>query len=77
MAGNLTLKGYTQPVIAYGRIDHVEADISGSERYGVELSTTIDRTSYGIDWNADLPKGGSVLDNDVKITVQLEFVPEQ
>jgi polyisoprenoid-binding protein YceI len=74
--GDLTIKGRTQRVTAQGRLNHVDADLAGSERYGIELSAVIDRTSFGVDWNSELPGGGFVLENDVKLTVHLEFTPE-
>ena len=39
--------------------------------------TTIDRTAYGLNWNAPLPKGGFALANDVALNVHLEFVPAE
>jgi polyisoprenoid-binding protein YceI len=45
----------------------------GNTRLGFTLSTTVDRTDFGVDWNADLPKGGKALGNDVSLTVELEF----
>jgi polyisoprenoid-binding protein YceI len=74
--GDLSIKGHTKQVTAEGSISYVEADIAGSERYGVELGTTIDRTSFGVDWNSELPGGGLVVGNDVKLVVHLEFAPE-
>jgi polyisoprenoid-binding protein YceI len=74
--GDLSIKGRAHRVTAQGRIDHVDADLAGGERYGVHLETTIDRTNFGVDWNAELPGGGLVLENDVKVIVHLEFTPE-
>ena len=74
--GDLTIKGTTQRVTATGQWGEVEADISGAPRIGIDLNTTIDRTAYGLNWNAPLPKGGFALANDVALTVHLEFVPE-
>ena len=75
LTGDLTLKGHTEPVRATGTLDYVEADISGNPRYGASLEAVIDRTKYGINWNADLPSGQKVLDDQVKLTVHLEFTP--
>ena len=75
--GDLTIKGTTKRVVATGQWTEIEADITGAPRIGVDLDTTIDRTAYGLNWNAPLPKGGFALDNDVKLSVHLEFVPEQ
>jgi polyisoprenoid-binding protein YceI len=77
LEGDLTIKGTTQRVIATGEWVEVEADISGSPRIGVDLSTVIDRTAFGLNWNAPLPKGGFALANDVTLDVHLEFVPAE
>ena len=75
--GELTIRGVTRPIRASGRIEHVEADMGGNARLGLELETTVDRREYGIEWNAALPKGGFALGNDVKLVVSLELVPEE
>jgi hypothetical protein len=36
----------------------------------------IDRTAFGLNWNAPLPKGGMTLANDVRLDVNLEFVAD-
>lgn len=72
--GQLTVKGNTRPVEARGSYRHVEADLGGGERVGIDLETIIDRTAFGLDWNAPLPKGGFALANEVKLAVELEFV---
>ena len=37
------------------------------EKIGLELEAIVDRTEYGLDWNAPLPKGGFALANEVKL----------
>jgi polyisoprenoid-binding protein YceI len=71
--GELTIKDATHHVRATGQLSYVEADITGAPRVGVDLTTVIDRTQYGITWNAPLPRGGQALANDVAITAELEF----
>jgi polyisoprenoid-binding protein YceI len=73
--GDLTIKGHTEHLTAEGTLRYVEADLGGGERYGVELEVIVDRTRFGLNWNAPLPKGGFALANDVKLDVHLEFVP--
>ena len=75
--GDLTIKGVTQPVTATGYITEPTEDIAGNSKVGVELTTVIDRTAFGLNWNAPLPKGGFAVDNDVTLTVNLEFVATQ
>jgi polyisoprenoid-binding protein YceI len=72
--GVLTLKGVTRPVHAAGRVNGPTEDFAGNTRLGFTLETTIDRTDFGVDWNADLPKGGRALSNDVSLVVELEFI---
>lgn len=75
--GDLTVKGITLPVTATGQITEPTEDAMGNTKVGVELTTTIDRTAYGLNWNAPLPKGGFALSDDVRLTVNLEFVAGQ
>ena len=37
------------------------------EKVGLELEAIVDRTEYGLNWNAPLPKGGFALANEVKL----------
>jgi polyisoprenoid-binding protein YceI len=75
--GELTVKGRTKVVEARGRLVHIAEDISGAERIGLSLETTVDRREFGLEWNAPLPKGGFALGNDVKLLVTLELVPKE
>ena len=72
--GELTLKGQTNPIHATGDVAGPTQGAQGETRLGFTFETTIDRSAYGIDWNADLPAGGKALSNDVKLTVELEFI---
>jgi polyisoprenoid-binding protein YceI len=74
LEGELTLKGVTKPIRATGNVAGPTADFAGNERLGFTLETTIDRTAHGLSWNAELPKGGWALSNDVTLTVELEFI---
>jgi polyisoprenoid-binding protein YceI len=72
--GELTVKGNTVPVTGKGELAGPGTDIAGSEKVGISLEATVDRTKLGLEWNADLPKGGKALGNDVKLAVELELV---
>jgi len=75
--GELTIKGHTHPVRARGSFNGPSEGLDGSQRLGLTLETTVDRTLYGLNWNAPLPKGGFALSNDVKLTVELELAREE
>jgi polyisoprenoid-binding protein YceI len=72
--GELEIRGTTHEVEAKGRIGQVGADLGGSARVGLSLAARVDRRSFGLDWNADLPSGGQALDYEVDIAVELELV---
>jgi polyisoprenoid-binding protein YceI len=71
--GRLTLKGQTRPVEARGTIVGPHEDIAGNTKLGLELTAIVDRTEFGLNWNAPLPKGGVALGNDVTLSVDLEL----
>jgi polyisoprenoid-binding protein YceI len=72
--GQLTMKGITKPIHATGTVNGPTEDFAGNTRLGFTLETTVDRTDFGLNWNADLPKGGRALSDQVTLTVELEFV---
>jgi polyisoprenoid-binding protein YceI len=74
LAGDLTLKGHTEKVTGTGTISGPAEDAFGNTKIGLELTTVVDRTKFGLNWNAPLPKGGFALSNDVKLEVVLELV---
>jgi polyisoprenoid-binding protein YceI len=71
--GRLTIKGQTRPVEARGTIVGPHEDIAGNTKLGLELTAIVDRTEFGLNWNAPLPKGGMALGNDVTLSVDLEL----
>jgi polyisoprenoid-binding protein YceI len=71
--GNLTIKDHTNPVSGKGTITGPAEDPFGNTKLGLSLETTIDRTQFGLNWNAPLPKGGFALSDDVTLTVELEL----
>jgi polyisoprenoid-binding protein YceI len=72
--GELTIKGVTQPAVVTGRVAAPMTDPYGRERIGLQLTTTVDRTAFGVSWNAPLPTGEQALANDVAIVAELFFV---
>jgi polyisoprenoid-binding protein YceI len=71
--GRLTIKGNTHPVQARGTITDPAVTFGDVEKIGVQLEATVDRTLYGLNWNAPLPKGGFALADDVTLVVELEL----
>lgn len=74
--GELTIRGTTRPVSATGTYHLPVQDPFGSIRTGVELTATVDRRDWGLDWQATLPGGGDALGNDITLSVQAELVKQ-
>jgi polyisoprenoid-binding protein YceI len=72
--GELAIKGITRPIHASGTIQGPTEDFMGNTKVGLALQTTIDRTEFGLNWNAELPRGGKALSDEVTLSVELEFV---
>ena len=72
--GEITIKGVTKPATLTGTVAGPVTDAYGNERYALELETVIDRTQFGIEWNAPLPGGGFALANNVKLKADLTLV---
>ncbi len=71
--GELTIKGHTRPIEARGTLTEPIEALGGFVKLGLELEAIVDRTEYGLTWNAPLPKGGFALANEVKLVAELEF----
>ena len=74
--GELEIGGVTHEVKASGRLRQLGNDLAGNARVGISLETNVDRRDFGLDWQAELPSGGEVLDYEVRIAVELELVAE-
>jgi polyisoprenoid-binding protein YceI len=72
--GEITIKGVTKAVEVHGTLSEPISDPYGKERLGLELSTRIDRTDFGIEWNMPLPTGNPALSNEVTIVAELQLV---
>jgi polyisoprenoid-binding protein YceI len=72
--GEITIKGVTKPVEVEGALSGPMTDGFGNERLGLQLTATVDRTEFGVDWNMELPNGQPSLPSDVRIVTDLQFV---
>jgi polyisoprenoid-binding protein YceI len=76
LRGELEIHGERREVEVRGRLAQLGPDLAGKDRVALSLEASVDRRSFGLDWNAALPSGGEVLDYDVAIAVELELVEE-
>jgi polyisoprenoid-binding protein YceI len=74
IAGEVTIKGHTEPTEIRGTVTDPIEDPWGNQRLGIVLEATVDRTTFGLDWNNPLPTGEPALSNDVTIRADLQLV---
>jgi polyisoprenoid-binding protein YceI len=71
--GEITIKGTTRPLTATGTAAGPMTDAFGNERINLNLTATVDRTEFGLNWNMPLPTGQPALANEVTIVTELHF----
>jgi len=72
--GDLTIKDVTKPIELTGSFVGAGVDPYGNDRIGIELAGAVDRTDFGLNWNAPLPGGDFLLPNEVVLRANLAAV---
>ena len=72
--GDLTIKGVTRPVTLDLEFTGSATDPYGLNRVGFEGGTTIDRTEWGLTYNAALETGGVLIGEKVKLVLDISAV---
>ena len=73
ITGDLTVKGETRPIRLDAELGGIIRDPFGNDRMGFSASGTIDRSEFGLTWNAALEGGGLVLGDKLKVNIDAEF----
>ena len=74
--GYLTLKGTTNPVKLAVEYSGVTKDPWGGQRAGFIITGKINRSDFGLNFNAALETGGLVLGEEVKIYSEVQLVKQ-
>ena len=74
VTGDLTLRGVTRPVELDAEIEGVGDGPDGTTRTGITATGAIDRSDWGITWNAPLANGAFAVAERVKLTLHVEAV---
>lgn len=72
--GNLTVKDVTKPVKLDVEFGGIGKDPWGNEKAGFTLSGKINRTEFGLNWNAALETGGVLVSEEVRIIGEIQLV---
>lgn len=71
LAGDLTMRGVTKPIVLKGRFNGIVVGDKGKKRAGFSVTTSIDRTDFGVSYNRVMEGAGIALGDEVKITINL------
>jgi polyisoprenoid-binding protein YceI len=74
VAGELSIRGTTRPVVLAGTFNGISPSPDGKDRVGFEVSTRINRLDYGLSWNRAVEGGGMLLGDEVTVQVTVEAV---
>src|SRR6266550_5306495 len=72
VTGTFTMHGVTKTVTLPVEFLGFIKDPWGGERAGFSTHITLNRKDYGINWNKVLDNGGTLLSDDVDVTVNIE-----
>ena len=72
--GDLTIKDVTNSIELEGRFVGAGVDPYGNDRIGIALAGIVDRTEFGLNWNAPLPGGNFLLPNEVVLRANFAAV---
>lgn len=76
LVGDLTIKGVTKPVTLDVDFGGVATDPWGNEKAAFEATGEIDRTAWGLTWNASLERGGVLVSEKIKIAIDLQLAKQ-
>ncbi len=76
LKGNLTIKDVTKEVKLTVEFGGVNKDPWGNQKAGFSVSGKINRTDFGLNWNAALETGGVLVSEEVKINAEVQFVKQ-
>jgi polyisoprenoid-binding protein YceI len=74
--GDLTIKGETKAIKLNAEFGGIATDPWGNTKAGFTLSGKLNRSDFGLTWNAALETGGVMVSEEVKILGELQFVKQ-
>ena len=75
-ANDLTIKGITKPVTLDIEFGGIMKDPWGNEKAGLAVNGKINRTDFGLTFNAALETGGVLLGEEVRINAEFQLVKQ-
>lgn len=72
--GQLTIRDVSHPVTLDVEFSGTNKDPWGNQKAGFSVSGKINRTDWGLNWNAALEAGGVLVSEDVRLSAEVQFV---
>lgn len=76
LTGDLLMKGVTKSVKLNVEFGGIATDPWGNVKAGFTLNGKINRTDFGLSWNAALEAGGVMVSEEVRILGELQFTKQ-
>ena len=76
LTGDLTIKGVTKPVTLDVEFNGTATDPWGNEKAAFEATAEINRTDWGLTWNANLEKGGVLVSEKVRLHLDVQLAKQ-
>ena len=74
--GDLSLHGVTKPVTLSAEYGGTSNDFQGNTKIGFEITGSVNRKDYGLEWNAALETGGVALSDEVKLMLDIQLLKQ-
>jgi polyisoprenoid-binding protein YceI len=74
LAGDLTLRETTRPVILQVDFDGADISPTGDERIGFSAATEVNREDFGLIWNMALETGGLLVSKTARIELAVQAI---
>jgi polyisoprenoid-binding protein YceI len=74
--GDLSIKGIKKPVKLDVEFSGVMKDPWGNEKAGYTINGKINRSDWGLNWNAALEAGGVLVSDEIKISGDVQLVKQ-
>jgi polyisoprenoid-binding protein YceI len=74
ITGDLTIKDVTREITLGGELTGPVGDPWGGTRLGLSATGRLNRKDFGLTWNVVTEAGGILVGDEVKLTIETEFV---
>lgn len=74
ITGDLTIRDVTRPVTVKAEFAGVAKDPWGNTKAGFSVTGRIDRTQFGLNWNAALEAGGVLVSEEIRFSAEIQLV---